>query len=46
MFGCGTLVALVSVVVGLTIARRSHLTVELERRGTARLALHIVPAHH
>ena len=46
MFGCGVLVALVSVVVGLVIARRSHLTVELELRGSSRLPLHIVPAHH
>ena len=46
MFGCGTLVAVVSVVVGLVIARRSHLTVELELHGPSRLPLHIVPAHH
>ena len=46
MFGCGSLVALVSVGVGLVIARRSHLTVELELRGSSRLPLHIVPAHH
>jgi MFS family permease len=46
MFGCGSLVALVSVGVGLAIARRSHLTVELELRGSSRLPLHIVPAHH
>ena len=46
MFGCGSLVALVSVVVGLVMARRSHLTVELELRGASRLPLHIVPAHH
>jgi MFS family permease len=46
MFGCGGLVALVSVGVGLVIARRSHLTVELELRGSSRLPLHIVPAHH
>ena len=46
MFGCGSLVALVSVGVGLVIARRSHLTVELELNGRSRLPLHIVPAHH
>ncbi|GAA3550416.1 MFS transporter [Microlunatus spumicola] len=46
MFGCGTLVALVSVAAGLVMARRSHLTVELELRGSSRLPLHIVPAHH
>ena len=46
MFGCGGLVALVSVVVGLVIARRSHLTIELELRGSSRLPLHIVPAPH
>ena len=46
MLGCGALVALVSVVVGLVIARRSHLTVELELHGRSRLPLHIVPAHH
>jgi MFS family permease len=46
MFGCGSLVALVSIAVGLTIARRSHLTVALERRGSSRLPLHIVPAQH
>ena len=46
MFGCGSLVALVSVAVGLVIARRSHLTVELELSGRSRLPLHIVPAHH
>nr|WP_183341094.1 MFS transporter [Microlunatus antarcticus] len=46
MFGCGTLVAVVSVGVGLMMARRSHLTVELELRGSSRLPLHIVPAHH
>jgi MFS family permease len=46
MFGCGGLVALVSIVVGLVMARRSHLTVELELRGSSRLPLHIVPAHH
>ena len=31
--------------VGLAIARRSHLSVELELRGRSRLPLHIVPAH-
>ncbi|HEY0238836.1 MAG TPA: MFS transporter [Friedmanniella sp.] len=46
MFGCGSLVVLVSVGVGLVMARRSHLTVELELRGRSRLPLHIVPAHH
>jgi MFS family permease len=46
MFGCGSLVALVSIGVGLAMARRSHLTVELELRGSSRLPLHIVPAHH
>jgi MFS family permease len=46
MFGCGSLVAVVSVVVGLVMARRSHLTVEVELRGSSRLPLHIVPAHH
>jgi MFS family permease len=46
MFGCGGLVALVSVVVGLVIARRSHLRVELELRGSSRLPMHIVPAQH
>ena len=46
MFGCGGLVALVSVGVGLAMARRSHLTVELELHGSSRLPLHIVPAHH
>jgi len=46
MFGCGSLVAVVSVAVGLVIARRTHLTVEVELRGSSRLPLHIVPAHH
>ncbi|MGI3779571.1 MAG: MFS transporter [Janthinobacterium lividum] len=46
MFGCGGLVTVVSIGVGLVIARRSHLTVELELRGSSRLPLHIVPAHH
>jgi MFS family permease len=46
MFGCGGLVAVVSVGVGLAMARRSHLTVELELHGSSRLPLHIVPAHH
>jgi MFS family permease len=46
MFGCGSLVTVVSVGVGLVIARRSHLTVELELRGSSRLPLHIVPAQH
>ena len=46
MFGCGSLVALVSVGVGLAIARRCHLSLELDLRGRSRLPLHIVPAHH
>jgi MFS family permease len=46
MLGCGGLVALVSVMVGLAMARHSHLTVELELHGSSRLPLHIVPAHH
>jgi MFS family permease len=46
MFGCGSLVAVVSLGVGLVIARRSQLTVELELRGSSRLPLHIVPAQH
>jgi len=45
MLGCGALVALVSTGVGLLIARRSHLTLELELHGRSRLPLHIVPAH-
>ena len=45
MFGCGTLVALVSVVVGLAIARRSHLTVALDLHRGVRPGLHIVHAH-
>jgi len=45
MLGCGGLVALVSIGVGLVIARRSHLTLELELHGLSRLPLHIVSAH-
>jgi MFS family permease len=47
MFGCGALVALVALVAGLAMARRSHLTLEVTvRRGTGRLPVHIVPADH
>ncbi|MFL6027756.1 MAG: MFS transporter [Friedmanniella sp.] len=47
MFGCGGLVALVAVVAGLAMARRSHLTLEVTvRPGTGRLPVHIVPSDH
>ncbi|WP_232506431.1 MFS transporter [Microlunatus flavus] len=45
MLGCGALVALVSIGVGLVIAHRAHLTVELELHRRSRLGLHIVHAH-
>jgi len=45
-FDLTPLAALVSLGVGLAMARHSHLTVELELHGSSRLPLHIVPAHH